>query len=938
MTRSCLESSRLRSCATPVPRRLLAMGIAMLGATVLTASLRAQHVWPEDTRRDDLAFREAVRTFGLGDWMKVHDNTVPASSDIDRRIRQRDRLLREAEDESLGMSERRERLSEAAAVIDDLLAQHPAHVSHLSWRILAAEDRLHRLDSRAFRRVLLYEMPLPDHADVARYSGEAVEHLHIARREITRRWNEVGRQSETDLAWLKETGVIRELEQADRRTRELSLWAPIYAALSTRNAGADEPTSTLKNNLDQLAPTLETTSPRSATGDKARDLLAAALMARLLNQPADALRYARMFIETYRDLTSPEQKARLRWMLLPAALERVRAERDLGRMTDALKMLTGMKNSAGDALRNDVEMAWALALLEHRLLLAPAEGVANPDLLSSSAALVPLRETAMLSIRHLDRMYHLFSVALHDAPIPDAPTPFIRQLLAGAAQSHFIAHKDKPDPAITARLETTVDLLDLGAGASIRLTLAQQAEWHYLRGRGLFLLEREDEAVRELGRLAEVAPDYERTPFALEQAAILAHRRLTDAEEKDLDLARREFIEAGRRLRELANRRGDIEVSGRMRFLMAYALEQSERLAEAARLYEQIAPDEDQALVASQRRVDCWIRLLDITRANKPDDENTHRELARHALDAANDAHRLADERDESQGDDQTERCDLARATLLRAHVANLPEIDQPNDVLAVLADFDARFAECGEARADAMSERVTAWVALKRWDDARRALLDRAERGDPEAGPAMAHLLNRMRDAIRDALDQADQDFVTSTSTEAAALADDLLAWSADHPDAMESGDLLTVKTWRAWALLHSGEPASALEAFDKCAIPERAEGEPVSATELEIKLGRAECLLALDKPDDALQRFTPVLETLPVQSDYWWRAYTGSLEAHLRVGSDPQGIVQSIRQQRHLAPDLGGSRWKRRLEAIEQRAKTSARAVHTPSTSTPG
>jgi len=35
--------------------------------------------------------------------------------------------------------------------------------------------------------------------------------------------------------------------------------------------------------------------------------------------------------------------------------------------------------------------------------------------------------------------------------------------------------------------------------------------------------------------------------------------------------------------------------------------------------------------------------------------------------------------------------------------------------------------------------------------------------------------------------------------------------------------------------------------------------------------------------------------------------------------LGSDPHQIVQAVRQQRVLSPDLGGPRWKRALEKIE-------------------
>ncbi len=60
-------------------------------------------------------------------------------------------------------------------------------------------------------------------------------------------------------------------------------------------------------------------------------------------------------------------------------------------------------------------------------------------------------------------------------------------------------------------------------------------------------------------------------------------------------------------------------------------------------------------------------------------------------------------------------------------------------------------------------------------------------------------------------------------------------------------------------------------------------------------------------------------VWQRVPERSPTWWRAFVGSLEAHTRLGEDPERILQSIRQQELLSPELGGPRWQRQLKIIE-------------------
>jgi hypothetical protein len=57
-----------------------------------------------------------------------------------------------------------------------------------------------------------------------------------------------------------------------------------------------------------------------------------------------------------------------------------------------------------------------------------------------------------------------------------------------------------------------------------------------------------------------------------------------------------------------------------------------------------------------------------------------------------------------------------------------------------------------------------------------------------------------------------------------------------------------------------------------------------------------------------------------VPEQSPNWWRAYVGTLGCHSKLKHDREQIVQSIRQQRKLHPELGGAANARELKRIEE------------------
>jgi predicted Zn-dependent protease len=150
--------------------------------------------------------------------------------------------------------------------------------------------------------------------------------------------------------------------------------------------------------------------------------------------------------------------------------------------------------------------------------------------------------------------------------------------------------------------------------------------------------------------------------------------------------------------------------------------------------------------------------------------------------------------------------------------------------------------------------------------------------------------------------------------------LARSLLQWSDAHPDRISPADRLTIAVWRAAALLHAGQPDQALERYDECAALADRVTVPDDGRRIDIRLGRAEALLEAGKPDRALPLFADLRRGLSEETPAWWRAFVGQLRCHTAIGDDADGLLQAIRQRRYLAPDLGGPRYRRMVENLEQ------------------
>lgn len=951
----------------------------ILMLTLSTREFRAQAEPSQpDAATDEIRFREGLRQRGLDEWLEQYLTETPPVDAVDAALRDRERLLQEASAPGRPHQERRGKIQEAGEILSQLVANHPAHPARPGWQLELARDRLERIDPTVFDALLLYELPGRDPATAVRLSDEALDILRSLRTQIEQTWEKLGTLDERAAVQAADSRWARELEQIDAQARFLEAWARLYAAMDCAQDAQARATAA-GSLLDEITNRYGWTTPAEGTEvQRCRALSMAAVSARLAGRYAEAERFAREIITTIQKIRTPADRERVREASLMAVLEQVRGLRDTGRLAEAAAALDQARAWAERTRAGEFRTELAMALLERSILIAQAEvspsasdpafrpglppfrpcadrllggdptqgssseaqpsdngsGTANgasPGIHTSGTEagryLEPLEHLAAKSPAIRDALYQALAGAVADDDVAGCGLGFELQLLAGGwiADAAGGSVTTQPAGGVDRMGELIRALASAHSEARPEVSELLRGEWVFLEARARYLIGDRLEAVKLLCDLGEHWPAHDRSSNAVLQATAIAREALLEAPSSAAVAARAAFVRAARLLRQRAP---NSPLVRDLQFTIAAALDESGQLEEAAREYAAVPLNDPNALRAAWARARCLRDLLDLATASRPA-EQAGAPAAR-ALEAAQMAMELTSSTRENANTPapqtatsapaaENEACLRAEIVLLLASLQNHPAVRSPAQALTTLEGFEKAHAGCQAALGRALRERVNALRQLKRMGEARE-VVEQFLAAEPEhAGPIMARLLEAMRDEILAAADRGEEQAVRTIGDEAARLAGRLLEWAESRAGRMKPAETVTVAVWRAWSLLQAGQAQEALDAYEKLerTPPDLLPGD--SALQVEIRLGKAECLLRLNKATEALPILMPIWQTSAENSPYWWRAYAGTMDCHAKLGSDPHQIVQSIRQQKHLHPELGGPRWKRALERIE-------------------
>lgn len=834
---------------------------------------------------DEAVFRDGLRQRGLQSWLDQYLEQTPAIDDADRLLREREALLAEAI-VATSSEVRQARQRDATARLREAIARLDDDPRGLRCRFELARDLLERQAPEAFDSILLFELTGPRRAQVMELSAAALQELDALRERIARAWSGVESLNEADLARLRLSTSMRQLEQLDGQATLLRAWAQLYELLCSASSPQREKAAGAL--LDAVAAAGWTESQPGQEARQSSALVLSCVAARLGRRMPEADQFARRIVALSQQVGATNA---LSQASLVAVLEQVRALRDAGSQEAAASAVKQVAAWASRQRAGDAATLIAVALLERSVLIPPdaatqagaTDSVAN--VLLPSAGLPPLLALLQQPPAIRDALYRAIALNV-GSTTPDADGPLT--LWAGA---HVAAGDASIVEALSKRLTT-----DNAQGGA-----PHRAELWYLLGEARHRGRDRGGAIRAWIELANRWPASDRAEAATYRAVAAAREWLTEAKESERRAARDAFVSAAATLSKRAP-----SAAAPLQFFVGAALEANGDWMRAATEYARVAPADPHHVRAQVGRLRCLAHDLRTTTSQPAATQSAEGQAAiGRAMDAGQAAMKAA-----SQAD-APDPCLTCEAGVQLASLFN-SAVARPAEALRVLDEVQPALKTCPDWLGPALRERMEALRQLGRWEEARRTLEAFIERDRSEAGGLGASLLDATRQAVLRALEDGDERTAQAIARQGAALAESLsnLLTGASQP--ADNSLALT----RAWLLVQGGDAARALPLYESCAAAQSIGTDETCA------LGRAGCLLALGRPADALPIYAAWIEKLPEHSASWWEAYVGTLRCHEQTRDDRRQIVQSIRQQRRLAPDLGGPRWRRMLEAIESRS----------------
>jgi tetratricopeptide (TPR) repeat protein len=543
---------------------------------------------------------------------------------------------------------------------------------------------------------------------------------------------------------------------------------------------------------------------------------------------------------------------------------------------------------------------------------------------------------------HRDLLYAVLGSGLATMPYAEATQPFAVQVLVGTTVSE--ARADVSGNPGTRLGEAIAAAQRVLAAPGLQDDPRVRGELLYLVGQAQLAAGDRPAAVAGLTAMAEQMPDHDRADAAIRQAVGLAGRDLQALDGAGSPQARAAFVRAAGQLR---RRVGNGPASADLTFAIAVVQENDRRFVEAAGEYAAVPDNHLKSRDAALGRLRCWHAALDqyTPSSSAPAGAERLRSLAvqaRSAIAEVRGRHAaLAGGTRAAATAPVAGDCGDALLLVALAELLNHPALGSASEAVDVLADFETRFMHCPTLVGPALRQRIAGFQQTRKFTEARDVAV-RFLAADPDhAGPVMAGLLQSMQDEIRGDLDRGDDAAAALNAKQAVQLGRQLLDWEAEQPGRLTPADRTVIRQWHAAALLQAGRPGDALELFDKLGRERAAtipagSAAPDARAVPEIELGRADALAALGRTAEALAAYSRIWASLPEGSENWWRALAGSLECHGRLDSDPGEVLQSIRQQEFVSPDLGGGRWKHRLERLK--ASLTRSAGTRPASSSPG
>lgn len=878
----------------------------------------------EESRLPVSIFREALKARGLTELLELHLRDFPPRSETEALLALRDIKLAEFADPRRTRTERQASIAEANHLLEEVIRLNSESLSRFEWGYELARSLLYDEAESFFSRVLYFGGGAADRAALLQLTTRALEALEALNDALTAEYTRLDELAVGAYDQLERSGYVERIDQLAPRVEYLLLWAKLYDVLARK----DDDSLRAKRMHDirmalKANPTLLST-PHEVSRVQAQTSLLAGMVHRRLHDAAAAREHLDRALAIGERIDSAE-RARLGWAFNLARLERIRTDLDAERFEDAADGLARWRQAitgataAADAAGDAVLLNMAAALLERDVLRARAAGAEGEGRATEAQRLRtqawqglsrfteehgPARDTAYAIV---------YSLIGPDADLA-ALDPFERCAWIAGRLRDADAQSAASDDSLAAVVAAADRYFDAPADSAER-ALAPHALYNaavasYRRGQPA-------DAARRFLDLSRRFPGVEFAARAGLYAVELAAALYGDENLRGRADLQTLYLEA---LQHLAASDRDTAEGRYWRFFYGQLLEERGDFDHAAAVYARVDEGHAQYHESLYRRIRCLAEgLLHQSTASTEDTLAARRRTAE-LLSAFVEVSTVLSQAAARETDElraATLRHLLARTRLAAAEAMVTPAVDRAAQALEVLADFEKAFPAETSERGRVWRTRVLALERLGRLDEAAEALPAYIAADPAGAGPTLQSLYAALA-AEAERLENAGEQAAAQSKAEAALiLGEQIDALTQEHDKSLSPERRRDLTVQLAEANLRARRYPRARELF--LSINE-ADAPLDSDAARRALFGLAETAYRQQRYAEALPAFNRLAVRLPVNSPLRWRALLRDLQCRTSLRQSPGDILQVIRQQRFLHPELGGPEIAAALARLER------------------
>ncbi|HNO79631.1 MAG TPA: hypothetical protein PKN33_16395, partial [Phycisphaerae bacterium] len=265
----------------------------------------------------------------------------------------------------------------------------------------------------------------------------------------------------------------------------------------------------------------------------------------------------------------------------------------------------------------------------------------------------------------------------------------------------------------------------------------------------------------------------------------------------------------------------------------------------------------------------------------------------------------------------------LAQADVLVGEMNVLKGVDQYEEAIALLRDFESKHPDSLDLMGRVLRVRIIAFESTGQLQEAQQAVPKFAALAPNEAGMTLQALLDSIRIEIAE-LRENDQQEEADRKAAAALLFAQQIFDSATSQNASEAS-MYRLRVQLAESYLEAGQYDKALLLFREAEQFDVSRYKDGKSHDPRVVLGKARSLMMKKQFDEALILFNRLFVESPADAPHRFEALLGDLQCRTALGEDAAAIINVIEQHRFLSPNLGVDSVKKKI--LEVKAQNEKR-----------